>query len=64
VFKAAEYVVCPSGSCTTMVRVFHLELLSFGPFGGEAVALAHQSSAVGTGRFVAQCHRHSSEIPS
>jgi L-lactate dehydrogenase complex protein LldE len=28
VFKDAETIVCPSGSCTTMVRVFYPELLS------------------------------------
>ena len=27
VFKNADYVVCPSGSCVTMVRVFYPELL-------------------------------------
>jgi Cysteine-rich domain len=28
VFKSAEMVVCPSGSCTTMVRIFYPELLA------------------------------------
>jgi L-lactate dehydrogenase complex protein LldE len=28
VFRDAETIVCPSGSCTTMVRVFYPELLS------------------------------------
>jgi L-lactate dehydrogenase complex protein LldE len=36
VFKDAEYIVCPSGSCTTMVRVFYRELLSSGALKSEA----------------------------
>ena len=40
VFKDAEYVVCPSGSCTTMVRVFYRELLSPGPSRADAEAIA------------------------
>src|SRR5260370_42459582 len=42
VFKDAECLVCPSGSCTTMVRVFYPELLSSGPLRSEAVALAQR----------------------
>jgi L-lactate dehydrogenase complex protein LldE len=40
VFKDAEYIVCPSGSCTTMVRVFYRELLSSGPSRADAEAIA------------------------
>jgi L-lactate dehydrogenase complex protein LldE len=43
VFKDAEYIVCPSGSCTTMVRVFYPELLSSSPLRGEAEALARRT---------------------
>ena len=43
VFKDAEYVVCPSGSCTTMVRVFYPELLRSSPLKGEAEALAKRT---------------------
>jgi L-lactate dehydrogenase complex protein LldE len=42
VFKDAEYIVCPSGSCTTMVRVFYPQLLALSPRRGEAEALAHR----------------------
>jgi L-lactate dehydrogenase complex protein LldE len=42
VFKDAEYVVCPSGSCTTMVRIFYPELLASSPRRGEAEALARR----------------------
>ncbi|HLW52650.1 MAG TPA: (Fe-S)-binding protein [Candidatus Angelobacter sp.] len=40
VFKDAEYVVSPSGSCTTMVRTFYPELLSTGGSKTEAAAIA------------------------
>lgn len=40
VFKDAEFIVCPSGSCTTMVRVFYSELLKASPLRSEADALA------------------------
>lgn len=43
VFKDAEYIVCPSGSCTTMVRVFYRELLSSGPFLAEADAIGRRT---------------------
>lgn len=39
VFRAAEAVVCPSGSCTTMVRVFYRELLAGTKLSGEAESL-------------------------
>ncbi|HTV59789.1 MAG TPA: (Fe-S)-binding protein [Verrucomicrobiae bacterium] len=39
IFRSAELVVCPSGSCTTMVRVFYPELLAETEFYQEAVAL-------------------------
>ncbi len=39
VFRGAETVVCPSGSCTTMVRVFYPELLKGTTAFGEALAL-------------------------
>src|SRR5215472_15315747 len=39
VFQDAEYIVCPSGSCTTMVRVFYPELLASSSKRDEAAAL-------------------------
>jgi L-lactate dehydrogenase complex protein LldE len=39
IFKTAEVVVCPSGSCTTMVRNFYPELLKGSALQAEAVAL-------------------------
>lgn len=36
VFRGADAIVCPSGSCTTMVRVFYPELLSRTNFVDEA----------------------------
>ncbi len=43
VFNDAEYIVCPSGSCTTMVRVFYPELLSSSPLRSEAEGLARRT---------------------
>jgi L-lactate dehydrogenase complex protein LldE len=43
VFKDAETIVCPSGSCTTMVRVFYPELIGSGPLHDEAVALGRRT---------------------
>ena len=44
VFKDAEAVVCPSGSCTTMVRVFYPELLENTPaLKAEAEALGKRT---------------------
>lgn len=43
IFRDAETVVCPSGSCTTMVRVFYPELLSSSALCDEAVALARRT---------------------
>jgi L-lactate dehydrogenase complex protein LldE len=42
VFRDAEYVVCPSGSCTTMVRVFYPELLASSAH-DEAVTLGKRT---------------------
>jgi L-lactate dehydrogenase complex protein LldE len=39
VFSSAEAVVCPSGSCVTMVRNFYPELLQNSPAREEAIAL-------------------------
>ncbi len=39
IFSAADYVVSPSGSCTTMVRNFYPELLAGHAMHDEAVAL-------------------------
>lgn len=41
VFGGYEYVVCPSGSCTTMVKKFYPELLE-GEMRGKALALAER----------------------
>lgn len=38
-FRRAEAVVCPSGSCTTMVRVFYSELLAGTNMSDEAKSL-------------------------
>ncbi len=43
VFKDAESVVCPSGSCATMVRVFYPELLAASALRGDAVALGRRT---------------------
>ncbi len=43
VFKDAETIVCPSGSCTTMVRVFYPELMASGALHDEAVALGKRT---------------------
>ncbi len=40
VFRNAEVIVCPSGSCTTMVRKFYPELLANSPLLKEAKAIA------------------------
>src|SRR5215471_8796573 len=39
VFREAEYIVCPSGSCATMVRTFYPELLAASALHGEVTAL-------------------------
>jgi len=39
VFKDAETVVCPSGSCVTMVRKFYADLLASSPLRSDASAL-------------------------
>src|SRR5581483_369898 len=42
VFKRAEVVVCPSGSCTAMVRNFYPELLSSSALRTEAIELGRR----------------------
>lgn len=42
VFRRAEAVVCPSGSCTTMVRNFYPELLATTSFAQEAASLGRR----------------------
>src|SRR5712692_6114279 len=42
IFGSAEVVVCPSGSCTTMVRDFYPELLAASSLRGEAVQLGQR----------------------
>jgi L-lactate dehydrogenase complex protein LldE len=39
VFRSADLVVCPSGSCTTMVRIFYPELLAGATLHEEATGL-------------------------
>lgn len=39
VFAKSDMVVCPSGSCTAMVRCFYPELLASSPYCEEALAL-------------------------
>jgi len=43
VFQDAEYIVCPSGSCTTMVRVFYSRLLASSVAHDEAVRIAERT---------------------
>ena len=43
VFKDAETIVCPSGSCTTMVRVFYPELMASGAMHDEALAVGKRT---------------------
>ena len=50
VFRDAETIVCPSGSCTTMVRVFYPELLSQVGRSGEKNSGALHAEAVALGR--------------
>jgi L-lactate dehydrogenase complex protein LldE len=40
VFKSAELIVCPSGSCATMVRKFYADLLAASSLREEAIAVA------------------------
>ncbi|MGC1942283.1 MAG: (Fe-S)-binding protein [Candidatus Acidiferrales bacterium] len=42
VFSAAEVVVCPSGSCTTMVRNFYPQLLAESPLRDKAVEVGRK----------------------
>jgi L-lactate dehydrogenase complex protein LldE len=42
IFRSCETVVCPSGSCTTMVRSFYPELLAGSPLHEEALALGRR----------------------
>jgi L-lactate dehydrogenase complex protein LldE len=43
VFKNAEVVVCPSGSCVTMIRTFYPELLAHSSLREDAIALASRT---------------------
>ncbi len=43
VFKQAGVVVCPSGSCVTMVRNFYTDLLAQSALRGDALALASRT---------------------
>jgi L-lactate dehydrogenase complex protein LldE len=43
VFKNADVVVCPSGSCTTMVRNSYPDLLRASPYRADAIALASRT---------------------
>jgi len=43
VFEGAEVIVCPSGSCTTMVRNFYPELLKESPMRSEALAMGQST---------------------
>lgn len=42
VFRAADAIVCPSGSCTTMVRNFYPELLAGNPLHDDAVEIGRR----------------------
>src|SRR5215467_7408354 len=43
VFADAETVVCPSGSCTTMVREFYPELLRNSPLREQAISVGKRT---------------------
>ncbi|MGE5321824.1 MAG: (Fe-S)-binding protein [Actinomycetota bacterium] len=43
VFRDAESIVCPSGSCTTMVRKFYPELLKESPMRSDAIAAGQRT---------------------
>ena len=43
VFKHAEFVVCPSGSCATMVRTFYADLLASSSLRDDAIAVASRT---------------------
>jgi L-lactate dehydrogenase complex protein LldE len=43
VFQGTEAVVCPSGSCATMVRKFYADLLNSSPLREEALALSSRT---------------------
>jgi L-lactate dehydrogenase complex protein LldE len=43
VFKDAEVIVCPSGSCATMVRTFYSELLAASSLRQDAIAVASRT---------------------
>jgi len=43
IFGSAEVVVCPSGSCTTMVRTFYPELLASSPLRNDAIEVGHRT---------------------
>lgn len=42
IFGSAEVVVCPSGSCTTMVRNFYPQLLADSPLKTKAIDVGHR----------------------
>jgi L-lactate dehydrogenase complex protein LldE len=43
VFKHADVIVCPSGSCTTMIRNFYTDLLAKSALREEALAVASRT---------------------
>src|SRR5580698_9693480 len=43
VFRDCELIVAPSGSCTTMVRVFYPQLLADSPLAGEATQIGKRT---------------------
>lgn len=43
VFKHADVVVCPSGSCATMIRTFYADLLTKSSLRDDALALASRT---------------------
>jgi L-lactate dehydrogenase complex protein LldE len=43
VFKDAEVIVCPSGSCATMVRTFYADLLATSALREDALAVASRT---------------------
>jgi L-lactate dehydrogenase complex protein LldE len=43
VFKHADVVVCPSGSCATMIRIFYADLLAKNSLRDDALSLASRT---------------------
>ncbi|MGA9504404.1 MAG: (Fe-S)-binding protein [Terriglobales bacterium] len=43
VFKHADVIVCPSGSCVSMIRLFYAELLAHSPLREDAISVVSRT---------------------